>query len=69
MGKCNSYRVRVSTSGRSHGVCYGTKECEICFCGGDASKCDFYSEKKDIPNKMLNTVEKWLEAQKDGKNI
>lgn len=25
-------------------VCYGTKEREQCSCGGDKSKCNFYSE-------------------------
>lgn len=24
------------------GVCWGTKECEECFCNGDKLKCDFY---------------------------
>lgn len=24
------------------GVCWGTKECEICSCNGDKLKCDFY---------------------------
>lgn len=26
------------------GVCWGTKECEECFCNGDRTKCDFYPE-------------------------
>lgn len=26
--------------------CYGTKELEICRCGGNKSKCDFYPEKR-----------------------
>jgi hypothetical protein len=29
---------------REIGVCYGTKECEQCHCGGDRKKCDFYEE-------------------------
>lgn len=34
------------------GVCWGTKECEACSCGGDESKCDFYEDKRKraIPN-------------------
>lgn len=28
------------------GVCWGTKECEACSCGGDESKCDFYEDKR-----------------------
>lgn len=27
-------------------VCYGTKECDPCSCGGDPSKCDHYPEKR-----------------------
>lgn len=26
------------------GICYGTRECEQCKCGGDKKKCDFYEE-------------------------
>lgn len=29
---------------REVGVCYGTRECEQCKCGGDKNKCDFYEE-------------------------
>lgn len=28
------------------GRCWGTKECDICNCKGDESKCDFYPEKR-----------------------
>lgn len=24
------------------GVCWGTRECDECLCGGDRAKCDFY---------------------------
>ncbi len=27
-------------------VCYGTKECEECTCGGDKSKCNFYEKER-----------------------
>lgn len=30
----------------NRGVCYGTKECDPCSCGGDKSKCDFYPERR-----------------------
>jgi hypothetical protein len=37
--------------GQAH--CYGTKEIEICNCGGDKSKCDFYPEyRKENKNTM-----------------
>lgn len=26
------------------GVCWGTKECEECSCGGDRTQCNFYPE-------------------------
>lgn len=45
MEKCNCYREDVYgwlEEGKAH--CYGTKEVEICNCGGDKSKCDFYPE-------------------------
>lgn len=25
-------------------VCWGTQECEECYCGGDRRKCDFYED-------------------------
>ena len=30
------------------GVCWGTKECDECSCGGDEAKCDFYPPKKEM---------------------
>lgn len=29
------------------GVCWGTKECDECSCGGDEEECDFYPEKRN----------------------
>lgn len=29
------------------GICWGTKECDECECGGDETKCDFYSEVRE----------------------
>ena len=37
--KCQCYRTEYGNN-----VCYGTKEKEICSCGGDRHKCDFYEE-------------------------
>ena len=31
---------------RTEGRCWGTKECDLCNCEGDESKCDFYPEKR-----------------------
>ncbi len=44
--ECDSYRQYIDCSGKSFGRCLGTKEIEICNCGGDESKCDFYPERR-----------------------
>lgn len=36
----------VDYENRTYGVCYGTKKCDRCACGGDRSKCDFYPENR-----------------------
>ena len=46
MNKCNCYIKDID--GLPH--CHGTKEIEICQCGGDESKCDFYLEKREKAN-------------------
>jgi hypothetical protein len=59
MKQCTSYHTRIEKSYTYHpftgvpighnvqvGVCWGTKECERCSCGGDETKCDFYPEKR-----------------------
>lgn len=38
---CKCYHAERNFLGKI-GVCWGTKECEACSCGGDESKCDFY---------------------------
>lgn len=51
------------------GVCLGTKESDVCDCGGDKSKCDFYervraeaaeekkfSERKDVLKEIENLI-------------
>ena len=55
--KCKSYHLQPTTRYTYHpltgrpiahdievGVCWGTKECDQCNCGGDMSRCDFYPE-------------------------
>ena len=39
------------------GVCWGTKECEQCSCGGDTCKCDFYPEVRNKGRKSKKTKE------------
>lgn len=73
MEKCSCYHERkVCYSScppefRTYGICYGTRECEECNCGGDESKCTFYPEKRKKAKKTMNTAEMWLKAQEDGK--
>lgn len=42
---CKCYHAERNFIGKI-GVCWGTKECEACSCGGDESKCDFYEDKR-----------------------
>ena len=67
--KCKSYHETPDNWAGTNGRCWGTKECEPCYCGGDESKCDFYLEKRNQKNnaETFNTAEMWLQAQKDEK--
>lgn len=60
MNKCDSYHLQPKTrytynqfTGKpiAHdikvGVCWGTRECDECSCGGDKTKCDFYPEVRE----------------------
>lgn len=41
------------------GHCSGTKECDICNCGGDRLKCDFYDHvKKKAKDEIKEMTEK-----------
>jgi len=51
---CKCYHAERNFIGKI-GVCWGTKECEACSCGGDESKCDFYEDKrKKVTPKITN---------------
>ena len=41
MEKCNCYH---DENGKSE--CWGTRERDVCYCGGDEAKCDFCSAKR-----------------------
>lgn len=56
MKRCDYYHMQPTTRYTYHpltgspiahdikiGVCWGTKECDECNCGGDMEECDFYS--------------------------
>lgn len=68
MKKCDCYHLQPATRYTYHpltgrpiahdveiGVCWGTRECDECNCGGDRTKCDFYPELRE---KALKEVEK-----------
>lgn len=47
--KCMMYALtgkQIDSIKVVEGKCWGTKECEMCKCGGDRSKCDFYPTKR-----------------------
>ena len=60
MNKCDCYHIESKHKYTYHpitrepikhnttvGVCWGTSEIDECNCGGDKTKCDFYSEIKE----------------------
>lgn len=85
--KCNSYHLQPTLRYTYHpltgqpiahdvevGVCWGTKECDQCNCGGDMSRCDFYPEVREKALKERDpkfgewiSVEERLPTHKDGK--
>ena len=38
--------VHINALLQTVGKCYGTRELDVCNCGGGPSKCDFYPEKR-----------------------
>ena len=57
MKKCSSYHITAKkyyiynamtgasiAHERKVGECWGTRECDECYCGGDRRKCDFYED-------------------------
>lgn len=76
MEKCDCYHERTRKRhiyggalcvDETYGVCYGTRECDECNCGGDPAKCDFYESIRKKANGTMNTAEMWIKAQEDGK--
>ena len=60
MSKCHCYHTQPKTRYTYNqftgspiandvevGVCWGTRECDECSCGGDKAKCDFYPEVRE----------------------
>lgn len=65
MSKCAFYIELPCPKIQHYGRCMGTKNCEICSCNGDESKCDFYPEKR---NKKMNTLDMMIAARENGKS-
>ena len=64
MTKCECYHTKEKTTYTYNfrtgapiphdtgvGVCWGTRECDECNCGGDTSKCDFYEHVRNKTGK------------------
>ena len=55
MNKCDCYHIQPTIKYKDDcipfmahdGVCWGTREQDICSCGGDRTKCDFYPEVRE----------------------
>ena len=54
---CKCYHADKNFLGEI-GVCWGTKECESCSCGGDAAKCDFYDYVRERVKKPITNADK-----------
>ena len=46
MDKCKCWHEEHPMWSHASGRCSGTKELDLCDCGGDETKCDFYPEKR-----------------------
>lgn len=77
MNKCDCYHIETKRQytynpitgdpiGRDVeiGVCWGTKECEECSCGGNEIKCDFYPEvRKKARKEQKPKFGKWISVE------
>ena len=54
---CKCYHADKNFLGEI-GVCWGTKECEPCSCGGDEAKCDFYDYVRERVKKPITNADK-----------
>lgn len=62
MKKCDCYHIQPTIKYKDDcipfmahdGVCWGTREQDICSCGGDRTKCDFYP---DVREKAFQEIE------------
>ena len=61
---CKCYHDDLNFLGK-RGVCWGTKECEACSCGGDESKCDFYQCVRDRARPKMTNADKYFRNATD----
>ena len=54
---CKCYHADRNFLGGT-GVCWGTKECEACFCNGDEAKCDFYEYVRNRAKKIITNADR-----------
>ena len=55
---CNITNRKYVTYRHTIGKCWGTKECEECFCKGDRTKCDFYPDIRVKAQREEEEIEK-----------
>ena len=75
MGLCNYYHLECKTyndfvnsnGGPLYSTCWGTRECEECFCDGDRLKCDFYPEVREEARRKIEKLTEWI--GKEGSTI
>ena len=58
--KCDCYHLEHGVS-----VCWGTKEKDLCTCGGDKKKCNFYPENRQTPKTAVQEAAALLKQYYD----
>lgn len=57
MKKCDCYHEQMDWNNAICGVCWGTKEQDVCDCKGDRAKCDFYDNVRNRAKKEQKQTE------------
>lgn len=57
MKQCECYEQINNSTGGFAPICNGTKEREVCSCGGNKEKCDFYPEMRADNTINMNAIE------------
>ena len=63
----NPIKYRDGQGYETIGFCYGTKECERCYCKGNRLECDFYPEVREKAKKETTEykIEEAIKLLKD----